>query len=216
VPTTSSGGTDPVAWQPPGKDCGACGAPTCEAFLERVRREEKALPDCIFYPTGTAPSRFEGEAQHSGRDILGGEYDFILDPLPGEVSARKIILPFRPDLVEKWGIAAGDIVVGRPAGAGCPVQHVLSVLHASPASGLLTCLVVGPRASRGGEFKDVEAYHIVGFEGIARTVRREPVFGMRQRFLPGYCMMNLTHTGVVNMILAQSGGLHVRVEDIRL
>jgi hypothetical protein len=171
-----------VAWQPPGKDCGACGAPTCEAFLALVRRGEKDLPDCVFYRTGTAPSRFEGEARYTGRDVLGVEYDFIIEPLPGEVSARKIILPFRPDLVEKWGITAGDIVVGRPAGAGCPVQHVLSV----------------------------------GFEGIARTVRREPTFGMRQRFLPGYCMMNLGHTGVVNMVLAQSSGLHVRVEDIRL
>jgi hypothetical protein len=205
-----------VAWQPPGKDCGACGAPTCEAFLALVRRGEKDLPDCVFYRTGTAPSRFEGEARYTGRDVLGVEYDFIIEPLPGEVSARKIILPFRPDLVEKWGITAGDIVVGRPAGAGCPVQHVLSVLHASPVSGLLTCLVVGPEASRGGGFKDIEAYHIVGFEGIARTVRREPTFGMRQRFLPGYCMMNLGHTGVVNMVLAQSSGLHVRVEDIRL
>ncbi|MFA7198234.1 MAG: (Fe-S)-binding protein [Methanoculleus sp.] len=205
-----------MTWQPPGKDCGACGAPTCEAFLERVRREEKALPDCVFYPTGLVSTRFEGETRYTGRDILGAEYDFILDPLPGEVSARKIVLPFRPDLVEKWEIVPGDIIVGRPAGAGCPVQHVLSVLNASPTTGLLTCLVVGPQASRGGGFKDVEAYHIIGFEGIARTVRREPVFGMRQRFLPGYCMMDLGHTGVVNMILAQSGGLHVRVEDIRL
>ena len=205
-----------MAWTPPGKDCGACGSPTCEAFLSRVRQGERELADCVFYRTTAVSSRFEGEACHTGRDILGAEYDFILDPLPGEVSARKIVLPFRPDLVEKWGITAGDIVVGRPAGAGCPVQHVLSVLHASPTSGLLTCLVVGPRASRGGGFKDVEAYHIIGFEGIARTVRREPVFGMRQRFLPGYCMMDLGHTGVVNMVLAQSGGLHVRVEDIRL
>jgi len=101
-------------------------------------------------------------------------------------------------------------------GAGCPVQHVLSVIRANPVTGLLTCLVVGPRASRGGGFKEIEAYHIVGFEGISRTVRREPTFGMRQRFLPGSCMMNLAHTGVVNMVLAQSSGLHVRVEDIRL
>ncbi len=118
--------------------------------------------------------------------------------------------------MERWGIAAGDIVVGRPTGAGCPVQHVLSVLHANPVTGLLTCLVVGPEFSRDREFKEIEAYHMVGFEGIARPVRREPVLGMRQRFLPGFCMMNLTHTGVVNMILAQSSGLHVRVEDIRL
>lgn len=203
-----------MAWQPPGKDCGACGAPTCEAFIALVREGEKDLLDCVFYSTDIAPSRLD--ARHTGRDILGTEYDFILEPLPGEVSARKIILPFRPDLVEKWGIVPGDIVVGRPAGAGCPVQHVLSVIRANPVTGLLTCLVVGPRASRGGGFKEIEAYHIVGFEGISRTVRREPTFGMRQRFLPGSCMMNLAHTGVVNMVLAQSSGLHVRVENIRL
>ncbi len=205
-----------MAWQPPGKDCGACGAPTCEAFIALVREGEKDLLDCVFYSTDLAPSRFESETRHTGRDILGTEYDFILEPLPGEVSARKIILPFRPDLVEKWEIVPGDIVVGRPAGAGCPVQHVLSVIRANPVTGLLTCLVVGPRASRGGGFKEIEAYHIVGFEGISRTVRREPTFGMRQRFLPGSCMMNLAHTGVVNMVLAQSSGLHVRVENIRL
>ena len=205
-----------MAWQPPGKDCGACGAPTCEAFIALAREGEKDLLDCVFYSTDLAPSRFESETRHTGRDILGTEYDFILEPLPGEVSARKIILPFRPDLVEKWEIVPGDIVVGRPAGAGCPVQHVLSVIRANPVTGLLTCLVVGPRASRGGGFKEIEAYHIVGFEGISRTVRREPTFGMRQRFLPGSCMMNLAHTGVVNMVLAQSSGLHVRVEDIRL
>ncbi len=215
MPITSTGGIEPVAWTPPGKDCGACGAPTCEAFLVLVQEGAKDLPDCVFYSTGS-PARFEGEARHTGRDILGAEYDFILDPLPGEVSARKIVLPFRPDLVERWDIVPGDIVVGRPTGAGCPVQHVLSVIHANPVSGLLTCLVVGPQASRGGGFKDVEAYHIVGFEGTARTVRCEPVFGMRQRFLPGYCMMNLAHTGVVNMVLAKASGLHVRVEDVRL
>ena len=205
-----------MAWTPPGKDCGACGAPTCGAFLTLVQEGEKDLLDCIYYSTETPLSRFEGEACHTGRDILGVEYDFILDPLPGEISARKIVLPFRPDLVEAWEIVPGDIVVGRPTGAGCPVQHVLSVTHANPVSGLLTCQVVGPQASRGGGFKEIEAYHIIGFEGIGRTVRREPIFGMRQRFLPGYCMMNLAHTGVVNMILAKESGLHVRVEDVRL
>ncbi len=204
-----------MAWTPPGKDCGACGAPTCEAFLALVRTGERERADCIFYEEAPVRPGYAPEARHAERDILGGGYDFILEPLPGEVSARKIVLPFRPDLVEAWNIHEGDIVVGRPVGAGCPVQHVLRVIHASPVSGLLTCFVVGPQASRGGEFKDIEAYHMVGFEGIARPVLREPVFGMRQRFLPGYCMMNLAHTGVVNMILGKSYGLHVRVEDIR-
>jgi hypothetical protein len=44
----------------------------------------------------------------------------------------------------------------------------------------------------------------------------EPVFGRRQRFLPGFCMMNLGHTGVVNFVAEDKSGVHVRVEDIRI
>jgi hypothetical protein len=42
------------------------------------------------------------------------------------------------------------------------------------------------------------------------------VLGTRQRFLPGYCMMDLSHTAVVNMVLKKKEGLHVRLEDIRI
>jgi len=205
-----------MAWLPPGKNCGACGAETCDAFTVLVSRGEKEYVDCPFYSEACERDRFVPDARYSGLDVLNKEYDFIIDPLPGEVSARKIVLPFRPDLVERWDIKRGDIVVGRPAGAGCPVQHVLRVLFAAQVTGLLTCEVVGPQYSRGREYKDVEAYHMIGFEGIARTVHHEPSFGHRQRFLPGFCMMNLGHTGVVNMVLEKSYGLHVRVEDIRI
>ncbi|WP_245619173.1 hypothetical protein [Methanogenium cariaci] len=114
--------------------------------------------------------------------------------------------------------SGGDIVVGRPMGAGCPVQHVLRVIDASPpVSGVITTHVVGPQFSRGQAYKDIEAYHITGFEGMARTVNHAPVFGKRQKFLPGgFCMMYLGHTGVVNMILNKSSGTQIRVEDIRL
>lgn len=203
-------------WTPPGKDCGACGASTCAVFLSLVKQGEKSLTDCPFYIASEPSTESPLDARYSGKDILGRGYDFILEPLPGEVSARKIILPFRPDLVETWDIRSGDIVLGRPMGAGCPVQHVLRVIEENPTTGVLTCFVVGPSYSRGCKVKDVEAYHMIGFEGRARVLEKEPILGMRQRFLPGYCMMNLCHTGIVNMVMRNPYGLHVRVEDIHL
>ncbi|HDQ08298.1 MAG TPA: Fe-S cluster protein [Methanoculleus sp.] len=212
-------------WQPPGKNCGACGAPSCAAFLRLLSEGRKEVKDCPFGPESQQGGPNEGafgtgdllhEAFYGTTDSVGRAFDFILEPLPGEPSARKIVLPFRPDIVEKWGITPGAIVTGRPMGAGCPVQHVLLVLEASEVTGLLTTHVVGPRFSRGREVFAIEAYHITGFEGYARPVRREPQFGRRMRFLPGFCMMYLGHTGVVNMVLRKGADIHIRVEDIRI
>ena len=83
-------------------------------------------------------------------------------------------------------------------GQGCPVQHVLRVIDANPVTGVLTCHTVGPHAAREGEAKDVQAYHVIGFEGMAKVVKRRPEFGFRQSFLPSFCMMQVAHTGVVN------------------
>jgi uncharacterized Fe-S cluster-containing protein len=214
-PTTCSAETKKRVWQPPGKDCGACGAKSCREFLLLVSRGDKVYPDCPFYGEAGLESGTL-EACQGGKDVCGQGYDFVLLPLPGEPSARKIILPFRPDLVERWDIREGDIVLGRPMGAGCPIQHVLSVIDANPVSGVLTCHTVGPHRARDAEVKDIEAYHVVGFEGIARVVKNPPGFALRQFFLPSFCMMQRAHTGVVMMVLAKSTGLHVRVEDIRI
>ena len=202
-------------WQPPGKDCGACGAPSCADFILLMERGEKSRADCPFSGDNPAPVPVT-EANYSGTDVCGKSYDFVIGPLAGEISARKIILPFRADLVERWEIVKGDIVLGRPMGQGCPVQHVLRVIDANIVTGVLTCHTVGPRAAREGTVKDVQAYHVIGFEGIAKVIKRPPEFGFRQSFLPSFCMMQVAHTGVVNMVLAQSDGLHVRVEDIRI
>lgn len=206
------------AWEPPGKNCGLCGVKSCEEFVEFVKAGEKKIEMCVFYKSEgieyTGSVDRTGENKTQSVDIFGESFDFVLNPLPGEVSARKIVVPFRPDLVEKWKIKVGDIVVGRPMSAGCPVQHVLQVIKASNITGVLDTWCVGPQFSRGKKVYDVEAYVMVAFEGTAEVVNRTPVFGKRQRFLPGFCMMNLTHTGVVNMVLQKSYGLHVRVEDI--
>jgi uncharacterized Fe-S cluster-containing protein len=202
-------------WQPPGKDCGACGAKSCEDFLLLLDQGTKSREDCPFYGTPASAAAMNVPVR-SGTDVCGREYDFIIGPFPHEPSARKIILPFRADLVERWAIVPGDIVIGRPMGQGCPVQHVLRVLEANPVTGVLTCHTVGPHEARQGGGKDVQAYHVIGFEGMAEVVKRRPEFGFRQLFLPSFCMMQVAHTGVVNMVLEKSAGLHVRVEDIRI
>ena len=48
----------------------------------------------------------------------------------------------------------------------------------------------------------------------ARSIMQEPGFGLRQPFLPGSCMMDRAHTGLVNMVIRKPWGIHVRVEDI--
>ena len=202
-------------WQPPGKDCGSCGAPCCADFLVLMKAGQKSREDCPFSGETSVSLPVTG-GDYSGTDVCGKSYDFVIGPLAGEPSARKIILPFRPDLVERWNIVKGDIVLGRPMGQGCPVQHVLRVIDANIVTGVLTCHTVGPRAAREGAFKDIQAYHVIGFEGIAKVIKKPPEFGLRQYFLPSFCMMQVAHTGVVNMVLAQAEGLHIRVEDIRI
>ena len=208
--------SDQIFWKPPGKNCGLCGQKTCGEFIKAVREELKTYADCPFYSTTekTTMGCIETVATYPELDVLGNPYDFVLTPLPGEISARKIVLPFRPDLVEKLNIKKGDIVIGRPMGAGCPVQHVLQVIEAEYHTGLLTTWVVGPKFSRSQPVIDLGAYHMVGFEGIASHIRKAPQMGARHTFLPGFCMMSLNHTGLINMILEKKVGPHIRIENV--
>jgi uncharacterized Fe-S cluster-containing protein len=203
-----------MAWTPPGKDCGSCGIPTCKEFVKAVKKGKKTEFDCPFYAAEQCTC--QDKASYSGTDVTGAKYDFIIRAFPGEPSARKFIVPFRADLVEKWDIQPGALVTGRPAGPGCPVYHALRVLSANPVTGVLECHTVGPLAARKEKAFDVQAYHVHAFEGLAETVIRPPTLGLRQRFLPGYCMMDLAHTALVNMVLKKKEGVHVRVEDIRI
>jgi uncharacterized Fe-S cluster-containing protein len=205
-----------MVWTTPGRNCGACGSASCSEFSAKIAAGEKTNNDCPFY--SLAENRAPEQAYYSGSDALGNQYDFVLCALPGEPSARKFVVPFRADLVERWDIRPGEIVTGRPAGPGCPVYHALRVLSVNPVTGVLGCHTIGPLSVRTGGVKvhDVQAYHVHAFEGIACTIFRPPVLGTRQRFLPGYCMMDLSHTAVVNMVLNKEYGTHVRLEDIRI
>lgn len=205
-----------MAWVPPGRNCGACGLPTCDEFASAVIHQKKVNGDCPFCSPGRPGP--QDKTEYSGTDVTGAKYDFILRPFTGESSARKFIVPFRADLVEKWEIRKGDLVTGRPAGPGCPVYHALRVLSVNLITGVLECHTVGPLEARKekGKTHDVQAYHVHAFEGLAETVLHPPTLGLRQRFLPGYCMLDLSHTAVVNMVLDKKDGVHVRLEDIRI
>jgi uncharacterized Fe-S cluster-containing protein len=205
-----------MAWTPSGKDCGACGLSSCDEFTKAVKTKKKTNEDCTFYSLEELGPR--DKTEYSGTDVTGAKYDFILRAFPGEPSARKFVVPFRADLVEKWDIQKGHLVLGRPAGPGCPIYHALRVLSANLITGVLECHTVGPLEARKetGPVHDVQAYHVHAFEGIAETVIRPPTLGLRQRFLPGYCMIDLSHTALVNMVLKKKDGVHVRVEDIRI
>jgi uncharacterized Fe-S cluster-containing protein len=216
-----------IEWNPPGKNCGACGSQTCSDFVFRVEAGSAEADLCPFYSIENTlhPEKIAGQgsielqvrnAAYSGIDVAGKEYDFVLLPFPGEPSARKFIVPFRADLVEKWNIKKGDLVTGRPAGPGCPLYHALRVLSANPITGVLECHTVGPMAARKEDAHDVQAYHVHAFEGIVSVIKKPPVLGTRQYFLPGNCMIDLAHTALVNMVFKKPSGTHVRLEDIRI
>ena len=113
-------------------------------------------------------------------------------------------------------VKIGDVLVGRPAAAGCPVSHC-GIVVAKPDcfNGLVEWQVVGPMAGR-EQGKDIGMYTPVAYEGLALFPRTEILFGMRYFFLPRYCMLQARHSGLVNMLSKTPEGIYVRLEGIIL
>lgn len=193
------------------RNCGLCGEESCAAFRQALSMARKKESDCPFYKEHVTE-----ETECENCDTHGNIYDFMLGPIGNEPSARKIIRPFRVDLIEKFNIKKGDIVVARPMGAGCPVTHVLQVYEVDELAGLLYTWAVGPKYARNKEVINIKAYAMVGFEGIAEHIKVHPKVGKTAGFMPGFCMLRLTHYGLVNKVLNTSEGLVVRVEDIHI
>ena len=91
-----------MAWVPPGRDCGSCGIATCKEFVNAVKKGKKTETDCPFYTVEQCA--YKGACPILGTDMTGAHDDFVIRAFPGEPSARKFIVPFRADLVEKWDI----------------------------------------------------------------------------------------------------------------
>lgn len=194
------------------RNCGLCGEESCDSFRQAIKDNKKQISDCPFYKDESVDDLNENK----NLDFHNNAFDFLLKPIGDEPSARKIIRPFRTDLIEKLNIQVGDIVIARPMGAGCPVTHVLKVYEIDDLAGLLYTWVVGPKFSRGKEVKDIKAYSMVGFEGIADNIMNYPKVGKTAGFMPNFCMLRLTHYGLVNKVLNTSEGLVVRIEDIHI
>ncbi len=193
------------------RNCGLCGNQSCEEFRNLLKKGIKHETDCPFHAKDRNATVIEDNT-----DTHGNKFDFVLKAIGNEISARKIVRPFRVDLIEKLDIKEGDIVVGRPMGAGCPVTHVLKVYEVDHLAGLLYTWVVGPLYSRGKEVKDISAYAMIGFEGIAENIVKHPKVGLGAGFMPNFCMLRLTHYGLVNKVLNTSEGIVVRIEDIHI
>lgn len=194
------------------RNCGMCGEQTCSEFRSKLKTGKKKINDCPF----NYKMKDNNIDAVENADIHGNQYDFVLKAIGDEPSARKIIRPFRTDLIEKLDIKIGDIVIARPMGAGCPVTHVLKVYDIDELAGLLYTWVIGPKYSRGKEIKDIRAYYMIGFEGIAENIICNPKIGKTAGFMPGFCMLRLTHYGLVNKLLNTNEGLIVRIEDIHI
>lgn len=204
----------------PGRDCGQCGFRTCAGLAELISREPAARARCVHLNPAHAPAAGIGAgagvalAEDHWQDILGRGFDMVLEPFAEDPGPREHILPFNPALAERLRLRKGQVLVGRPAGVGCPVTHV-GELMADPdsLSGALVWCVVGQIAGRDRGI-EIGHYHIVAYEGLVRRARVEPRIGARHFFKPSRCMIQSRHSGVISALLRRPDGWQVRFEGI--
>lgn len=200
----------------PGKNCGQCGFATCAGLAEYAATHPQALARCIYLeprpaPPPETPLRPE---DITWTDMLGRDYDFVLEKLPEDPGPREVILPFNPGNVERLGIKRGHVLTGRPAWVGCPVTHVgLVVEEPDYFNGIITWCVVGQLAARLGS-AEIGLYNPIAYEGLVRHTRAELQIGRRYFFLPRACMLQSRHSGVANALAKREEGLRVRLEGI--
>jgi Trk K+ transport system NAD-binding subunit len=82
------------------KNCGLCGEKSCADFRKNIKDGKKQITDCPFYKDNNTNNVNENE----NLDFHNNIYDFLLKPIGDEPSARKLIRPFRTDLIEKLKI----------------------------------------------------------------------------------------------------------------
>lgn len=200
----------------PGKDCGQCGHRTCAGLAAVAVHDPQALARCVHLPqaAATATTPPPNEDPGAWTDMLGREYDFVLEKFAEDPGPREVILPFNPANVERLKIRRCDILIGRPAWVGCPVTHVGVVIEEPDYfNGVITWCVVGPLAGRNGGI-EIGLYNPIAYEGIVRRTRAELQIGRRYYFLPHACMLQSRHSGVANAMARREDGLRVRLEGI--
>jgi len=150
------------------------------------------------------------------KDLLGREYDFILDTFANEPGPRETILPRNPQLTKEMGIARGDTLIGRPLGmsCGCPITHCGVVMDVEPRTGVIVWCVTGPLGPRARGYKDIGYYSAEAYEGLVKDTQKDLKIGMRYWFLPRRCMLQWRHSGLINFIGKSKGAIQVRIEGL--
>jgi uncharacterized Fe-S cluster-containing protein len=157
-------------------------------------------------------------AEDSGgwADVLGREFDFVLDHFPEEVGPREQVIPHNPMITREMEIEPGEVLIGRPLGisCGCPVTHCGIVQSVDKKTGTMVWCVTGPLHPRQHGFKDIGYYSAQAYEGLITKARLEVEIGRRYWFQPRMCMMQWRHSGLVNFINRGADGLQVRIEGL--
>ncbi len=201
----------------PGFNCGICGYARCDEFAGALFKNWTQLEKCRFLLQEIfEENRVELEEILRQEKIIpeeekfvglldGYQADIILKPLPGELSCREVLYPFTNTPLKE-----GDIIKYRPL--GCPIIHFARIL--SEDNGLITVHIIGPchRLDDKAEFEymDIGICMVGGFEGVVQG--KIPDVGETVRFLPGHCMMQKVHSGVV----VQVEGRKIILEGIDL
>ncbi len=203
----------------PGLDCGQCGFRTCRELAAHLLDKPEDITRCVHLKVGSrrclqSPVP-DGKSEVTWQDLLGREYDFVLEPFPEDPGPREVILPFNPLNVERLGVTRGDVLFGRPAQAGCPITHIGRVMEEPDLlNGLVTWCVVGPLATREAKTKEIGNYTPVAYLGLVSRARVELQIGRRYHFLPGLCMLQSRHSGVISEMARRPDGVRVRLEGI--
>jgi uncharacterized Fe-S cluster-containing protein len=200
----------------PGKNCGQCGFKTCAALAEFAAIHPDALKRCIYLdqPAAVAAAFTVPDENITWKDMLGREYDFVLEPFPEDPGPRETIVPLNPLNVERLALKKGDVLFGRPVMTGCPVTHVGVVVEDPDyLNGTIVWCVVGLMAAR-ERGREIGYYHTIAYEGIVRHTRQELQIGRRYFFFPRMCMLQSRHSGLVNALAKRESGMRVRVEGI--
>jgi uncharacterized Fe-S cluster-containing protein len=192
----------------PGYNCGVCGYARCDEFGRAVLEKKTNLEECRFMLQEIFKENMANlEALLKEENIIPEEEkivglldkyeaDFILNSLPEEHSCRETLFPFTREELK-----VGDIIRYRPL--GCPIIHFAEILEEN--HGLIVVHIVGPchRLDEASEFdfKDIGVCMVGGFEGIIEG--KLPAVGETVRFLPGHCMMQKVHSGVVVQLIGK-------------
>lgn len=200
----------------PGKDCGQCGFKTCAGLAEFATLHSDALKRCVHLgqSTITPATLLPSDEDITWKDMLGRDYDFVLEPFPEDPGPRETIVPLNPLNIERLAVKKGDVLYGRPVMTGCPVTHVGVVVEEPDyLNGVIVWCIVGLMAAR-ERGREIGHYHIISYEGIVRHTRQELQIGQRYFFFPRMCMMQSRHSGLVNALARREDSMRVQVEGI--